>query len=428
METHSDALPGAYLEVGEQVTRLLGEFTDLWWQSEAVAPEWGRHYTVREQLAREEHLAAFLRSLFAELERPPSAPAERQATQACILAAVGALLGHALDLPPELVGVVLAPDFTRSMTQFAQRARRFDPTVSGNEIFQASRNVATMNGLQRLLGRPVQLTPAVFAYSMLYPYTDNYLDDPTISPATKRAFNIRLARRLEGEDLAPANDHERKICDLVSMVEWQYERSRFPQVFASLLAIHEAQCKSLGLLRRGAAPYERDVLGLSLGKGGASVLADGYLVAGELSEAQAAFMFGYGAFLQLLDDLQDAQQDARDGLLTVFSLPARRWPLDRLVTRTLAHGQRVFEGLSCFDDPAAQPLKELMGRSLTSLLINAVGRAGDLCTRRYRWQAEDHSPFRFAFLRRCARKMARRRVSLMRMIEAFAVAEKVDSM
>ena len=35
-----------------------------------------------------------------------------------------------------------------------------------------------------LLGLPVEVTPAVFAYSMLYPYTDNYLDDPAIPRTT----------------------------------------------------------------------------------------------------------------------------------------------------------------------------------------------------------------------------------------------------
>ncbi len=34
--------------------------------------------------------------------------------------------------------------------------------------------------LQLLLGIPVRVTPAIFAYSMLYPYGDNCLDDPAI--------------------------------------------------------------------------------------------------------------------------------------------------------------------------------------------------------------------------------------------------------
>ena len=63
-----------------------------------------------------------------------------------------------------------------------------------------------------------------------------------------------------------------------------------------------AQCRSLELLHRTASPYEVDVLGISLEKGGTSVLADGYLVAGSLTRPQAELAFGFGAYLQIVDD------------------------------------------------------------------------------------------------------------------------------
>lgn len=48
---------------------------------------------------------------------------------------------------------------------------------------------------------------------------------------------------------------------------------------------------------------ELETLTVYLAKGGASVLADGYLVAGKLTKDQEYFLFGYGAYLQLLDDI-----------------------------------------------------------------------------------------------------------------------------
>lgn len=50
--------------------------------------------------------------------------------------------------------------------------------VTTKDILQASRNAWTARALQMLLGRDMGLTPAIFAYSMFYPYADNYLDDP----------------------------------------------------------------------------------------------------------------------------------------------------------------------------------------------------------------------------------------------------------
>jgi len=404
------------------VQSLLRRFTAEWWEDECPTRTLGPTLTPREQGVNEGHLERFVAAFGSELRHVPRTQSERDSTEERILKAFALLARGALGFEDRHLDLLLTRGFTRAAVQFTQMARCFDSTVNGGDIFQASRNVWTMNGLQVLLGLPVQLTPAMFAYSMLYPYTDNYLDDPTIPAESKVAFNRRFALRLAGEDVEPTNAHERRICDLVALIERQFDRQQQPQVFESLLAIHHAQAKSLGLLRRGASPYEVDVLGISLEKGGASVLADGYLVAGDLSEPQAEFMFGFGAFLQLVDDLQDVQGDGRDGLLTVFSQSARRWSLDAITSRTLRFGNRVLELLPCFDGPDAEPLKELMRRSAFLLVVLAAGRAARLHSKSYIHELESRSPFRFAFLDKQSRKVASQRISLMRLIEAFAAS------
>jgi hypothetical protein len=299
--------------VSNLVQRLLSQFTSTWWECDTRTPDLGPTYSTREKRAREVHLERFLDTLTLELERRPRSYAERSAAQESILGAFASFARAALDLQERHLDVLRSRGFTEMAVEFAQAARRFDPTISASDIFQASRNVWAMNGLQRLLGLSQELTPAMIAYSLLYPYTDNYLDDPTIDIDAKMALNENLARRLVGEELSPRNGREQAIYDLVGMIETQFARSDYPHVFESLLAIHRAQVKSLNLLRRDASPYEVDVLGISIEKGGLSVLVDGYLVAGALTDAQAEFMFGYGAFLQLEDDLQDLEQDRQDG-------------------------------------------------------------------------------------------------------------------
>jgi hypothetical protein len=66
---------------------------------------------------------------------------------------------------------------------------------------------------------------------------------------------------------------------------------------------HRAQSKSLQQLCCNPAPHQIDVVGISFEKGGTSVLADGYLVAGSLTAAQPDWIFGFGVLTQLLDDL-----------------------------------------------------------------------------------------------------------------------------
>ena len=406
------------------IPRLVSEFrrryTALWWECDTSAPLLGRVYTVPEQVAREGHLERFLDVLIAELERPPRSAGERRAAQERVFSAMGTFARAALDFDERHLDVLLSPELTGAATAFAQMARRFDPAVSGGDVFQGGRNALAMNGLQLLLGLPVELTPAIFAYSMLYPYTDNYLDDPTVPVAAKAAFNERLARRLAGEDVAPAGGRERAVYDLVGTIDRQFERARHPLVFESLAAIHRAQVESLRLLRRDASPYEVDVLGISFEKGGTSVLADGCLVAGSLTAAQAEFMFGWGSFLQLVDDLQDVERDRRDGLATVFSQTAGRWLFDALTSRTFHFGARVLDRLSCFDGPGLEPLKDLMRRSARMLLVDAAGRADRFHTEGYVRALEPHSPFRFSALRRSRERLASQRASWSRTVEAFA--------
>ncbi len=69
------------------------------------------------------------------------------------------------------------------------------------------------------------LSPAIFAYSMLYPWTDNCLDDPRLAPAAKIAFGDWLALRLTGEEVAPPRPSFR-----ASLPSSQHDRAALPKV------------------------------------------------------------------------------------------------------------------------------------------------------------------------------------------------------
>ncbi len=98
-------------------------------------------------------------------------------------------------------------------------------------------------------------------------------------------------------------------------------------------------------MQAGAAPYEVDLLGVTFDKGGTSVLADAYLVAGDLTAHEELFAFELGAFLQFVDDLEDVAADHAAGRLSVFALAARGWQLDALTNRTFHFGAGVLGGL-----------------------------------------------------------------------------------
>ncbi len=376
-----------------------------WWrESETCAPKLERVYTEAEQHAREAEMDRFLDAVSAELRRLPKSRTERAAAEERLTAAFRRFAAHGLGFNSAEVELLVSGGFTKTAKELAQAARRLDPGVTGEDIFQAARNAWTTNGLQAILGLPVQLTPAVFAYSMLYPYTDNYLDSREISTQAKASFNTRFGRRLAGDAAGPCGAREETIWRLVGLIERQYDRARYPEVFDSLLAIQRAQARSV-LLHRRTGRDDPDVLLIGFEKGGASVLADAYLAAGTLTSAEAQFAFAWGVLLQLGDDAQDVAQDAEDGILTVFTQAAGRGPLDSVMNRVFHFGEKVFELL----DPlgSSETMKALVEQSAFRLLIEAAGSAGRLYSPTYIAAIERHLPFHFSFLSDRRRRVLR---------------------
>jgi hypothetical protein len=399
---------------------LVRHYAVLWHESDTCLPWLGPPYTSGAQRANEKHLDHFLAAVSAELTCAPQNGAQQQAMWARISLAFRNVARAALQADERALETLLGCGFLEATTEFARMARRFDLAITSEDIYQAARNVWTANFLQLLLGIPVRVTPAIFAYSMLYPYTDKYLDDPAIPTAAKLSFNPRFRTRLAGEPLAPRDRHEQIISDLVGIIEGQFDRARYPQVFESLLAIHRAQGKSLQQLRRSPAPQQIDVLGISFEKGGTSVLADGYLVAGSLTTEQRECIFGFGVLTQLMDDLEDLPHNLADRFLTIFSQTAGQRPLDTVTNRTLHLCARILmqlDGLSAAD---LGPFKDLITRSVNLLLIDSVGRSARLYPRHYIRELETHSPFRFAALRQRRKQLAVQQISLPRLIDLLA--------
>jgi len=406
------------------VTDLLEQAITLWNESPVSLPQFERVFTADEQAVREAQLDRFLAGIEVELRSVPRTRSERQAARERITAVFACFARTGLDLEDRHLELLLGGGFSTIGTDLAKCARRFDPAVRTADILQASRNAWTACALQVLLGRRMQLTPSIFAYSMLYPYSDNYLDDPSVSREAKLGFSGRFGRRLAGDAVAPANPLEATIWRLVERIEEQYSRAGWPDVFRSLLDIHRAQNNSIHLLGRGPDSQPVDVVRLSFDKGGASVLTDGYLAAGSLTPEEAQCVFCWGVFLQLADDLQDVRQDCQDGMLTAFSEIAGREPLDGRTGRTLQFAQTVMASMDRLPGRNCRELRELIERSSRSMLIRAAGETPDLYTRDYLAELETHSPFRFTFLNDRRKRLESRKGILHRLFEALLAGDE----
>jgi hypothetical protein len=404
-------------------TALLEEALNVWRACPPGPPRLERRFSELRQAEAERQLSRFLAALQAELRGIPRTRAERQIAHQRITAALAAFGRDGLGLDDDQLRLMLHGGLSSIGTEMARQGRRFDPDVSLTGILQASRNAWTACGLQMLFGRRMRLTPSIFAYSMLYPYSDNYLDDPAIGRAEKGGFNSRFAQRLAGVDVLPSNTRESAIWRLVELIEGEFRRLEYPRVFASLGMIQRAQEQSLRLMPNGAPPDGIDVLRLSFAKGGASVLADAFLAAGTLDPAQARFAFHWGVLLQLADDLQDVEEDQSSGVRTVFTQAAGRTTLDECTSRTLCFAQWVMRLLDGLPAPECGALADLIRRSSLSLIVRSAGEAAPLYSPDYLAAMEGQSPFRFSFLNETRQQCQQRSGLMMQLFEAFLAGD-----
>ena len=396
------------------IEQLAGESIALWQRCGTCLPPLGRRFTSAQQSRKESLLDQFVASLEGELLSAPLTRAERARTHARISAAFAEFARNALELDDRHLALLLHRGFPAVGTSLGRLARRFDPDIGTAEILQACRNAWAACGLQALLGLPMSMTPAIFGYSMLYPYSDNYLDDDTVPRAAKLTFSAQFRRRLAGENPAPANVREETIWKLVGMIESGYVRAEYPEVYASLLAIHRSQEESIRLMQGDHC----DILPVVFAKGGTSVLADAYLAAGRVTDAEAAFAFNWGVLLQLGDDLQDLLEDSSKGLRTIFSSAANSGPLDVLTNRTLHFALEVMTRMDALGG-APVALKDLLRRSSISLIVRAAGELRDFYPAAWLAELETYSPFRFDFLGSRREKLARHKGRLAKLFEAF---------
>jgi hypothetical protein len=392
------------------------------WNGSAAGPEPRvPQYCLEQQRQREKEYDEAVQAVEREAKKSPRTRAGRLKAQERITQLFARFSAAALDLNDDATQL-LTDDFLPVGTKLARWARQFDPGLSMADIIQANRNAWTACGLQPLLGESVKLTPAILGYSLLYPYTDNYLDRLDVSADEKHRFSERFRQRLGGGNLAVENDRDAALWALVELIEEQYPRERFPQVFDCLLAIHRAQEESIAQLNTGVDHSDAEVLHISCAKGGTSVLADACLARGGISGEESRFSFEWGVLLQLGDDLQDLREDLRRGSVTLFSrAAAAATPLDNLTTQLLRFSEQVgarMDDLTC----GSGMLKDLLRMSWQSLIVGAVADSHEFFSPGFLRATEQSSPFSFEFLRTRRKRLASREGLYATLFEAFLEA------
>ena len=392
--------------LGPRVEELVRGHARLWREVPIDPLTPGKRYARKEKRSVEQELSGLVAALSSEPTRTAFLDGSLDAAR---VEELGARLRPAFKRLLRLTGLPLEAvydaRFVDSTRRFLQAARDFDPDLGLASAFQALRNVWIMNSLQFDLGLPVEHTDAIFAYSMVYPYLDNMLDDARTAEAGKLAFVTRLRSWLEGASQAAESPRQEKLLSLVRLIERRFPRPEFPGLYQSLLTIYNAQVKSLLQQRPGAAPSPDEILAISLEKGGTSVLADGYLVAGALRPRDEEFCFGFGTILQLADDLQDIAEDSQCGHRTLFSSGTAGSPLDATALRLESYLAAVLGQARQDAAPSRAALCDAIGSGLALMFRESVGKQPEYFRRPFVRRAKHGFPVRFSYLRKLRRRL-----------------------
>jgi hypothetical protein len=398
----SAALPRR-CDLAERLPGLREECAALWLGTPAALPPLGAEVSRYRQWSNARAAAHLIDHVAARIQVYPERAPERRAWQQALRQRLQDFGEVRLGWPAGYRRLILGEAFHEAAVAFAHQARAFDPALSLADLGQALRNVWIANSLQMLTARPVTLTPGLFAYSMLYPATDNVLDAPDMALAAKRGFNDRLAARLWGRAAAPQGPAEARVWALADVLDAEFARGQHPGVWASVLAIQEAQSASVRQQQEGRLS-DTELLDLTIAKGGASVLADLYVTGGGADAAMDRLAFAYGVFLQMLDDLQDVTQDLAAGHQTLFARAAAEGCLDSLLERLVRFVDVVFERYASGCSGAQADCIDLIRRNCRTLIVGVIAREPQRFSRSLRRRVERQWPVTLRAMRRLLRQ------------------------
>lgn len=292
-------------------------------------------------------------------------------------------------MSPELLNA-----FKRETKHFTDRVRAFDEALTPAQIWQALRNYFIYAMIVDLQGEKQNAGNPILAYSLLYPYTDNYIDDDQIPRQDKERYNQMIALKLQGETAVPHNSLEEKTCRLLDMILEAYAGAEQRKIAETLLLLLKAQNNSIGQQQTNVT--EEQILEISMRKGSTSVLADYLFATTKWTDYEESFYLKFGFLLQLVDDLQDIEEDTKSGSHTLMTEAEHRQELEQCTNRLLWFTWSVIREF----EPVNPGLKGFVLKNCAEISLLTAAMNQQFFFRKYLKALEPYLPFSVDFLKK----------------------------
>lgn len=279
-------------------------------------------------------------------------------------------------------------DLQNELSKFLLLVRNFSPDLDLESIGQATRNYIVYAMFKQLNHISSPLNRACFGYSMLYPFTDNYIDNTNYSKTQKLKYNQLIRDKIKGLPVEPITTHQIQTCQLLQEIETTYSRTQHGELFTLLLMMLEAQEESLKQHDTTTSLSLSTRLDISLYKGGISVLIDYYFVNQNLTKQDLYFYLAFGFFLQLADDLQDIEEDSKNGRQTLFTLENDCRGNENIVNKMFHF---IFDIMSTYNAPN-ETFKELLLSNCYQLIFMSILESSKFFSTNYLYNMEVYLP------------------------------------
>ena len=375
------------------------ECSEGWWKSDRNFKLDMKKYTNEEKKNKEKNLDKYIDLIINKIKEFPKEDNKKEEREK----EFNEIIDNFIESEKETfkLGIInkgIKEDFFNSTKGFIKAAKEFDKDLTYTDIGQAMRNVWIVNILQAAFGEKVKLSKSIFGYSMLYPYTDNYLDSTEINDIQKKNFNDKLEERLRGKAIKASNPHEEDVYKLVNLIEEEYNRENYAGLYEAIISIHKGQIKSLKQQDSFSIPYEEDILGISIEKGGSSVLVDGFLTKGKINKDEISFCIFYGFLLQLADDLQDIKSDIKHNHTTIMTQLAPKYNLDNIVNKLINFTCTLLKEENCFRGQNIPELKELIKTNCIMLILFSAILSKEFFSSEYIKAINEYLPFSIKYI------------------------------
>jgi len=375
--------------IREDVKKCLEDLKKEWLATEDTFPDFLSEIELEKKLENEVYARKVSSEFYQQTNRLPKLPFGRRKWKRKTLEIIFQVLYQ-----ENIIGIheSMKQDeidtFYRELMDFLTTVRHFSPELCFDEIGQAIRNYIVYAMFKVIHQVDTGFSKAGFGYSMLYPFTDNYIDSQNPSPTEKKKYNQLIRDKILGHEVHPDSWHDRKTCDLLQAIASDYPRTEDDRIYTLLLMMLEAQEESLNQQNTDIIISEEERLDISLFKGGVSVLVDRFLVNKELTHEDLHFYLGFGFFLQLADDLQDIREDSDKGYQTLFTVNLTPEHEEKLVNKLLRFLNNLMGSYSAENNT----FKDFVLASSNHLILTSLFRSGEFFTPSYQSRLEQYLP------------------------------------